>query len=1264
MALAAPAMALAGIAPASAQAGIELTGASAQMTQTNDTAWELNNTGEIDTSASTVTWTITATRRRQVLAHHLLVEGTFTVHNGGADAASIGNVVVNLQTFSGNRWTTISSDLADATNGEAATSAQLVAKASSEKQSQFAENAASGPLRFIDADTNTFFALPPKAEVPPGTRRTFLFSAAFDNDVLGLPIGTATRAEILVSFGNAARGNSGPNLDINGNGVIDADEAHVRTVPTRLGLTVPVPSASEVLLANPLDDISATGTVTFSNPVFDLGATTGTVSASYDGGSHGGTITYCAHLASGGNAFTSGGLTFPSVAALDPTACDTLTIQGRTCTPGTPACYREFERTEPLNLVGATPGQSRTGVDYEYDMTEGRLNKVPVSWVFSGVVTQSGGSKPACCGPGRSLPGALIEFRARCVDPDAPADVCDPALYVYWKNMRSTDSGATWSVMSTGVSVNNDAHASTRDAYVSVTNCAAEYTRDYYVQAYSAIRGTSNVNVEYRLNGGLNGEMWTDAFRTGTTRSGANPDFISGNNQHVGGTMVRIGPVQSEDRITLMSPSSASGEGPNALGKDARLWVFNAVKGLVGSEGSTDASRNPSSDPLLSPWLGGSKGVPSEVYALLSLGATKRTTSEYGTAGWVEKYYDLVHYPVSVGAEPPPRDSGIGESSSRQSGYCPSVSLLPGHYQWIFSVATTKPVGSPSYKTSDPSDPNPESGTPNELAFAASICRGTEVMTKRYVTRAVIGTQSPYSTKISLELVVPDEPRYAGAEYSVCFDQIAPFLSISGSSEIVRNQDGGELRVATANMEYGESYQTEPQLKNAIDLLARSADYPGDGSVLYEDRRGRWRFDADLVNFNEILWDDGSENKPNIMRDRLTRNSGYNVWNAHSAPSRFCWVGCDDRMGILIQNGRATPGGAWSDGTPIFMEPQVHFDAACECGVNIETERSVEGRHACATRDDFEDEDFTFVMRSAVNRVDGAVSGGYVGAPVMTVHIYYDSDESDDENREWQVKAVSSFLKELLERDPYGFNSAGSIEPLHAGNRIILIGDMNMNNTYDSEVNGHLEILRSAFGYAVDVAMASTDNNGDFTRTRDTRYGVLPLMDSRMLSATVGPPIASFEEWLELRRESRESAYRLPGPNDLDKYGSKLFHPWWNAIPTEFGGYKSRHDLVLLVGRGWAEDDPIRHYLVPCVIELPVMTEPNPNVGRNRYGEIEHSGIDIRWSCGWPNIVEGRFNAKSYEPEFTDVCSQDDATKKLVYKSDHKPVGARLRVRF
>ena len=41
----------------------------------------------------------------------------------GSKGATVGNIVVNLQTKSGSNWTTRSSDVADATNGDAATSA-------------------------------------------------------------------------------------------------------------------------------------------------------------------------------------------------------------------------------------------------------------------------------------------------------------------------------------------------------------------------------------------------------------------------------------------------------------------------------------------------------------------------------------------------------------------------------------------------------------------------------------------------------------------------------------------------------------------------------------------------------------------------------------------------------------------------------------------------------------------------------------------------------------------------------------------------------------------------------------------------------------------------------------------------------------------------------------------------------------------------------------------------------------------------------------
>lgn len=321
-------------------ASVSLASSDAAITQTSDTLWSLAKTGAVDTSSKTVTWTITATKG-STLANQLVVSGVVAVTNSGSVGATIGNIVVNLQTRSGNTWTSASVDVADATSDDAATTAHIDAKASSENKSTFTENAASGHLLFEDASTNTIFALVPEVTIAPGATQKLLFSATFDNNVLKLAPGRAVRAEVIVSFGNAGpQPPSAANVDINGNGSIDADEHYVRSIPARLGLTVPAPVADNatVTIQDGASNIVATGTVTFSGTSVSLGATSGTVSVHYDGGTSGGTITNCATLSGSGTSVTIGGFTFPIVSGVSAQACDTESIGATTCVPGTTGC--------------------------------------------------------------------------------------------------------------------------------------------------------------------------------------------------------------------------------------------------------------------------------------------------------------------------------------------------------------------------------------------------------------------------------------------------------------------------------------------------------------------------------------------------------------------------------------------------------------------------------------------------------------------------------------------------------------------------------------------------------------------------------------------------------------------------------------------------------------------------------------------------------------------------------------------------------------
>jgi hypothetical protein len=306
------------IARKAPSANVDLDTSNARVFQSSDTTWTLTKTGSIDPATRTVTWTITASAAASA-TNHLVLGGSLQVKNTGDAPATVGNIVVNLQTNS-HGWTTRASDIADATSGEGATTAHA-------QSGDYAEGPASGSLLFMDAHNNSAFSLVPEVTIPPHQTIQLLYAASFDNNILGLAQGTKIRSEVLLSFGNhGPNGNVASNVDINGNGAIDADEAYVRTVHDKEDLRVPAPSVGNTTatLSDTAADISTTGTVTYSNAAFNLSGTSGTVTAKVDGGSAGGNITNCAHLV------TSGGQT------LD--ACNTQSVGANVCVDGTAGC--------------------------------------------------------------------------------------------------------------------------------------------------------------------------------------------------------------------------------------------------------------------------------------------------------------------------------------------------------------------------------------------------------------------------------------------------------------------------------------------------------------------------------------------------------------------------------------------------------------------------------------------------------------------------------------------------------------------------------------------------------------------------------------------------------------------------------------------------------------------------------------------------------------------------------------------------------------
>jgi hypothetical protein len=256
-------------APAMAQqASITLMNSDVAYCYKQDASWTINKTNDAPNgvsgsggnilSGSNVNWTI-AVNRGANSPTQLCAVGTVIVQNSGTAPATIGNIVVDVQrsvNSGGTKWKAIFADVADAHSGDLAASDKVVAGAMASQTDYsavatvsgavgtFNENAYSGQLEFTD-NSNTVWSISPQQTIPVGGSVTLLFKATFFTDGFApaLVPGENLRTEVLVSFGNAgARGGSGataPNVDINGDGNTNPDEANVRTVPTRITKQLP-----------------------------------------------------------------------------------------------------------------------------------------------------------------------------------------------------------------------------------------------------------------------------------------------------------------------------------------------------------------------------------------------------------------------------------------------------------------------------------------------------------------------------------------------------------------------------------------------------------------------------------------------------------------------------------------------------------------------------------------------------------------------------------------------------------------------------------------------------------------------------------------------------------------------------------------------------------------------------------------------------------------------------------------------------------------
>jgi hypothetical protein len=315
---------------AAQQASLDLSGCEAAPCYTTVTSWTLLKdvlTYPTADNGGLAEWTVTA-KRGDTSDPVFSIVGYNTIPTGGSARATIGNIVVNLQRQVGSKWQTVSSNVADATSGDAAISARICPQASSENKSVFSENNCSGTLEFTDVDNNTAFSMVPQPVIAPGASVSLKYISTFDPTCAGFSYGDFARSEVIVTFGNAGRrGNSGAscsNIDADGSGTSSPDEQNVRSVPCRVTFLFEEAYHVNDFVTVTDPQPTPTGTVTVNAFWSDIGdgvtindSTTWVVSALLDGGAEGGEVCNTAYLVGEGSEIVVGGSTFSCAAGAD-----------------------------------------------------------------------------------------------------------------------------------------------------------------------------------------------------------------------------------------------------------------------------------------------------------------------------------------------------------------------------------------------------------------------------------------------------------------------------------------------------------------------------------------------------------------------------------------------------------------------------------------------------------------------------------------------------------------------------------------------------------------------------------------------------------------------------------------------------------------------------------------------------------------------------------------------------------------------------------
>jgi hypothetical protein len=864
----------------------------------------------------------------------------------------------------------------------------------------------------------------------------------------------------------------------------------------------------------------------------------------------------------------------------------------------------------------------------EVSLEAGRLSKLPVSTDRELILTALGAHQ--------------LGARVVCASGDA-------ALVVVARRKSDNVVVGAW--------FNADRTTSDKNAEISVP--AQTVDTIYHLAGYSQTRATATCHLEYRRQAA---ETWT-----------------STSSSELGGTLVEVGPMRANAFLEVFSfgPGPDSAPEPRAhMTRGTRMIAFGIDRACTG-RGAVCAApvaiestgRAGDLDPRVT------VGAGWETTRNFVLVAKENATSVDGPEG-VETRVQLVHGPLDAELQENVADSGIV--------------LEPGRYTMWIDARTLHPAGDRSAYL------NPSADLPGQN----HICRGSEsagedgnlyargelnenlftmtlmhlvaggpndwfgvpaAMKSRKVPLGALGSDGDWS-RFYFTFEVP----YANY-FWITTEKLAGALAdveIKPGLNVVRNADVSELKVATWNMlykDYDESWSTT-KYQNAANLLASRGIIDVAGKrVLETADQGPFEWDADIVSLQETV----READVKTFRDEAARNSQpweYSLGMAENAEygsfatrvatmiDETFWPAPSDNTSIWFKQGDKRPSGC--TGAP--GEGDWVGDQWIRCHLPGHNGHYVEwegiGTYTSTAN-------YTIPAKAQANRPGG------VNRPVAVFSIHLNSgDASGADERLWEMNDLINKMKAFRTLNPGSFFNA-LLGNADESTRIIVLGDTNM---YTHECGEHYNVLRrlrEEFGYAVDVAMADEEsassaygmhNYGAQTVTSGASTFV-PTLFQRISQWTsgvdsLGNPVSAADLW---------TWDPDPAP------GATRTFPWWartfRGRTNGDKGWGDRHDLVILVGKGWLKDDPVASY---AVMQDHVRTTPDGSCspfsvvmnGQCRGVELFHDGC----STGGPGTAVPDV-AGNYRPHHA-MCAGYDQPGKPAMRSDHRPAGVRLRI--